>query len=223
MGATVGTAGHASGQLVSLPRTYSLPMQGIRRHVTYANVAATLALVLATSGSAIAAKHYLLSSTRQISPALLKKLRGRTGKAGPQGAPGQPGANGQAGSPAPSALTSGHSESGVYSLLDDNANPAGGNVSVAVSFPIPLLEALPEGRYAYLQPGKTSAECSGPGHAAPGFLCVYGAYSYKVEFENIFDPGKEGTFGAGLFGFEIEFTTEGSAIDNHGSWTVTAR
>ena len=44
----------------------------MRRHLTYANVAATLALVLAMSGGALAAKHYLVSSTKQLSPKVLK-------------------------------------------------------------------------------------------------------------------------------------------------------
>ena len=127
-------------------------MKPIRRHVSYANVVATLALVFAMSGSAIAAKHYLLNSTKQISPALLKKLRGRTGKTGPrgttgaQGAQGPTGATGEPGSPAPSVLTSGHSESGDYFLTENNAKP-GAETSVGVSFPIPLPERLPEGKY----------------------------------------------------------------------------
>jgi hypothetical protein len=46
----------------------------MRRHLTYANVTATLALVLAMSGGAFAAKHYLIGSTSQISPSVLKSL-----------------------------------------------------------------------------------------------------------------------------------------------------
>ncbi len=46
----------------------------MRRRFSYANVAATLALVFSMSGGALAAKHYLLSSTRQISPAVLRSL-----------------------------------------------------------------------------------------------------------------------------------------------------
>jgi hypothetical protein len=46
----------------------------IRRHVTYADVAATLALVFAMSGGALAAKHYLLTSTKQIKPSVLKQF-----------------------------------------------------------------------------------------------------------------------------------------------------
>jgi hypothetical protein len=66
----------------------------LRRRFTYANVAMTLALVFAMSGGAYAAKHYLITSTKQISPKVLKALQG---KAGPAGAPGQAGPQGAAG------------------------------------------------------------------------------------------------------------------------------
>ena len=56
-----------------------------------AMVVALLALVFSLGGSAIAAKHYLIHSTKQISPKVLKKLRGRQG---PRGFPGQNGTNG---------------------------------------------------------------------------------------------------------------------------------
>jgi hypothetical protein len=46
----------------------------MRKHLTYANVAATLALVFAMSGGALAAKHYLVTKTSQISPKVLKSF-----------------------------------------------------------------------------------------------------------------------------------------------------
>jgi hypothetical protein len=73
--------------------------------MSYANVAATLALVLTMSGGALAAGHYLISSTKQISPSVLGKLKGATGKTGapgpggPAGANGAPGAKGEPGTP----------------------------------------------------------------------------------------------------------------------------
>jgi hypothetical protein len=73
----------------------------ISRRVTYANVAATLALFLSLSGGALAARHYLITSKNQISPKVLHKLKGKPGKpgkAGPAGAPGAPGPAGAAGS-----------------------------------------------------------------------------------------------------------------------------
>ena len=60
-------------------------LAAIRKRVTYANVAMTLALVFAMSGGAYASK-YLITSTKQISPKVLKTLKGAAGKTGPAGA-----------------------------------------------------------------------------------------------------------------------------------------
>jgi hypothetical protein len=46
----------------------------MRKRITYANVVATLALVFAMSGGALAAKHYLVTSPKQISPKVLKSF-----------------------------------------------------------------------------------------------------------------------------------------------------
>jgi hypothetical protein len=73
----------------------------LRSRLTYANVVATLALVFAMSGGALAATHYLITSTKQISPKVLKKLEGREGAAGAtgkEGAAGKAGGNGANGS-----------------------------------------------------------------------------------------------------------------------------
>ena len=49
-------------------------MKALRRNLSYANVTATLALVFAMSGGALAAKHYLLNSTSQVNPRVLRSL-----------------------------------------------------------------------------------------------------------------------------------------------------
>jgi hypothetical protein len=46
----------------------------MRRHLSYANVTATLALLFAMSGGALAAKHYLVTKTNQISPKVLQSF-----------------------------------------------------------------------------------------------------------------------------------------------------
>ncbi len=69
-------------------------LSGIRKRLTYANVAATLALVFAMSGSALAAGHYLITSTKQIKPSVVASLKG---KAGTSGTPGTQGSQGPAG------------------------------------------------------------------------------------------------------------------------------
>jgi hypothetical protein len=76
----------------------------IRKRVTYANVAMTLALVFAMSGGAYAAKHYLITSTKQISPKVLTALKGKNGTNGTNGtngANGKDGAQGAAGAQGP--------------------------------------------------------------------------------------------------------------------------
>src|SRR5580698_6683129 len=69
----------------------------MRKHFTYANVAMTLALVFALSGGAYAASRYVITSTKQISPKVLKALRGAAGANGTNGAPGAQGAQGPQG------------------------------------------------------------------------------------------------------------------------------
>jgi hypothetical protein len=68
-----------------------------RRRISYSNVVATLALVFALgAGSAYAAHklHYLITSTKQIKPSVLKTLHGAAGPAGAPGAAGAPGPTG---------------------------------------------------------------------------------------------------------------------------------
>ena len=98
----------------------------VRRHLSYANVVATMALVFAMSGGALAASHYLINSTKEINPKVLKKLRGHNGakgakgangllgKEGPQGKEGAQGKQGAAGLSALATLPSGESESGTF-------------------------------------------------------------------------------------------------------------
>jgi hypothetical protein len=69
-------------------------MNALRKHLSYANVVATLALLFAMSGGALAASHYLINSTKQINPKVLRKLAGKTGKTGPPGPQGPQGATG---------------------------------------------------------------------------------------------------------------------------------
>ncbi|HTA15751.1 MAG TPA: collagen-like protein [Solirubrobacteraceae bacterium] len=81
-------------------------------------IIAGLALFFALGGTALAAHHYLITSTSQIKPSVLQTLRGSVGSAGvqgPQGAAGAPGpvgpqgpvgSQGQTGAQGPPGLTS---------------------------------------------------------------------------------------------------------------------
>ncbi len=60
-------------------------------------VIACLALFVSLTGSSIAAGHYLITSTKQIKPSVISKLKGATGPAGSRGSQGPAGAAGVAG------------------------------------------------------------------------------------------------------------------------------
>jgi hypothetical protein len=69
----------------------------IRKRLTFANAAMTLALVFAMSGGAFAAGKFLVTSTKQISPKVLASLKGKAGPAGANGAQGPAGPAGATG------------------------------------------------------------------------------------------------------------------------------
>jgi hypothetical protein len=99
----------------------------LRRHLSYANVTATMALLLAMSGSALAASKeftaetkskefsYLITSISQISPKVQAELKatGKAGRAGPAGVPGAPGTPGVSGSQGPAGLTGAEGTPGI--------------------------------------------------------------------------------------------------------------
>jgi hypothetical protein len=72
-------------------------LSAIRSRITYVNVVATLVLVFTMTGGAYAAKKYLITSTKQISPSVLKALQGKAGLAGANGAQGPAGVAGPQG------------------------------------------------------------------------------------------------------------------------------
>jgi hypothetical protein len=72
-----------------------------RLHLTPSTVIASLALVFAMSGGAYAASRYVITSTKQISPKVLKSLAGKAGPAGKNGANGAAGPAGAVGGTGP--------------------------------------------------------------------------------------------------------------------------
>src|SRR5437763_16587897 len=66
-------------------------MHRITRRPSPAMAVALFALFFAMGGGAYAAKHYLITSTKQISPKVLKALKGKAGKPGAAGATGPAG------------------------------------------------------------------------------------------------------------------------------------
>jgi hypothetical protein len=213
----------------------------MRRRLSYANVAATLALVFAMSGGAVAANHYLINSTKQINPKVLKKLKGRTGAIGATGLPGAPGApgaaskegaqgkegprgkegeEGPAGEPGPllTTLPSGKTERGSYGFAGTRATGGGKFVpGTEAPYPIPLsftptINVIKSG-------GSATANCPGnvesPTSAA-GVLCVYEEREdVALIVENL--PAN------GHYGFlAFASAAEDGNYEEDGTWAVTA-
>ena len=139
-----------------------------RLRVAHTNVVAYLALFLVlASGSAYAARHYLITSTKQIRPSVRRALRGATGASG---ATGLRGVTGPAG-PLLSALPAGATETGSFEA-DATATTLGDIAGASISFPTPLATAPTPN---VVSSGSTSA-CPGSltaPSAAPGELCIY--------------------------------------------------
>jgi hypothetical protein len=129
------------------------------------NLVAWLALFVALGGTSMAATHYIITSTHQIKPSVLKQLRaarGPAGRTGPQGAAGVPGATGPAGATGATGLKG---ETGP----EGKAGPAGA--------PGLKGETGPEGK-------------RGP-EGAPGTALAYAHVSAEG---NVADSNLEGTF-----------------------------
>ena len=98
-------------------------------------IVAALAVFVSIGGTGIAASHYLISSTKQISPSVLKKLE----KAGPQGPQGKPGAVGATGATGATGSTGAAGTSGITNIMDvsaENASDGPGTLTATASCPV---------------------------------------------------------------------------------------
>jgi hypothetical protein len=199
---------------------------------------ALLALFFAMAGGAYAAKRYLITSTKQISPTVMKALKGNAGNAGatgasgpagPQGPAGAQGSQGQAGAkgdPGPAGpmldtLPSGKTLKGVFSIA--NYKSGSNYISGAtVSYVFPLASA-PTTNVIQLA-GSATAQCPGSVTnplATAGNLCVYVGRDDAPNGLSVF-AGPE--VGGGKFGAQL-FPSSVAASSNYeidGTWAVTA-
>ena len=164
-------------------------LSAIRKRLTYANVAMTLALMFAMTGGAYAASKYVITSTKQISPKVLKALKGASGAngaagvagaagpagpagpggpAGALGAKGEPGAAGKEGAPGKegkegSPWTAGGTLPSEKTETGTWTFAAGkeGPVLATISFTLPLAKALSATEVHYVGPTGNGSTCPG--------------------------------------------------------------
>lgn len=189
-----------------------------RLRVAHTNVVAYLALFLVlASGSAYAARHYLITSTKQIRPSVRRALRGATGASG---ATGLRGVTGPAG-PLLSALPAGATETGSFEA-DATATTLGDIAGASISFPTPLATAPTPN---VVSSGSTSA-CPGSltaPSAAPGELCIYEGSQADVAEINVYNPINNQAGASSAYGAGIVVDSGGSGnMYIGGTWAVTA-
>jgi hypothetical protein len=219
-------------------------MKRLSGKLTYANVISTLCLfLLLGGGTAFAASQLGKNSVgskqiekEAVTPAKLSKASkatlkgpagatgapGATGPQGPAGKEGAPGKEGTAGKnlTAETPLASGQTETGVYSASGGSGL---GTYLVAVANFVQPLPAALDGSHAFdLAEGVTSAECPGPGQAAPGYFCAYDEEEQKASHNAVGDPAT-GHDGANKDGAQIYYNvTAAGAAYAYGTWAVTA-
>jgi hypothetical protein len=165
-------------------------MSTLRTRFGIPGIIATAALVFAMTSGAFAAK-YLITSPKQISPSVLKKLKGATGPAGAagaagaqgsQGPAGSAGANGEKGATGPTGPTGEKGEKGAKGAagepwtaggtLPSEATETGewavsgtvdheNGIYTSISFPIPLPSPLGASEVHYFEDSDFATKCIG--------------------------------------------------------------
>jgi hypothetical protein len=222
----------------------------IRKRLTYTNVALTLALVFAMSGGAYAASKYVITSTKQIKPSVLKQLQGKAGAQGPVGAQGpagpagatglagaagvkgETGTTGPEGPPGKNGENGKNGTTGFTKVLPKGETETGtwsvvlkeGQTLIPLSFSIPLAQQL-EGTNVHIAPNK---ECPGTAEepkAEAGNLCVYIGADENIELSRIAPPYELGISGTGRSGAVVFVGSSAKPGESGlavGTWAVTA-
>ena len=212
-----------------------------RKRLSYASVVATLALVLAVGGGTAWATNYIIISTHQIKPSVLKKLHGANGKNGKNGTNGTNGTNGAAGATGPAGAAGAQGTQGPAGPLTttlpngqtlrgwfnfDTVAASAGQInggSITFGFSLataPAVRIIPVG-------GATTAQCAGSvaePSAAAGYLCIYESTIGNVASVDLCSSSAcSGSPSADPFGAEVfVHATSTGRFYLDGTWALTA-
>ena len=197
----------------------------LRRHLSFANIVAALALLFSMSGGAYGGEPLPDPLDEADQPEGAEEAQGQRGqerrnrrRTGPRGAAGA------AGFSALSTLPSGQSESGEFGIHAPGGT-AGETVETSASFPIPLALDAPESHVITTKTNTPVTHCSGPGHADQGYVCIYINIEYGINpaTEKVFNPEiHPSPGGTGRFGFMMAWTNTAADSGAFGTWTVNA-
>lgn len=190
------------------------------RRLSYANVASTLALVVALSGTSYAAVTLPRNSvgTKQLKAHAVTTVKNKSHavtakniKAGvipPGYAPG-------------TTLKPGQTLTGVYDVGVEGTTYGVTTVSFHPKLARPLTNAFRE----HFVPGATSDECPGPGKAMRGFLCVYDTWNANgnLVWSSFLNPADGTDDRVAVDGFGLLFYNRGPVFAvAKGVWALTA-
>lgn len=175
-----------------------------------AMVVALIALFVALGGTGYAAGNAVFSTPSKVK--IIKIIKAVAPTLNVKGAAGL------------TTLPSGQSESGLFAAGTTDSGSA--NMGTTITYPRPLAAPVTNAHIIDVQGnGQTASHCSGPGHADPGYLCLYDYDVSNTGLTAFYSDG--GTYfpaSLGKYGVVLYWTSGGSSGFPYvgGSWTVTA-
>jgi hypothetical protein len=201
-------------------------------------IVAVAALIVATTGSAVAARRYLITSTGQIAPRVLAQLHGRPGVqgivgpqgerglAGPAGATGAAGPGGAVGpaGPFPDSFPSGKTVTGAFSfrVAPGLGNGTGGETTISYPF---RFGVAPHVGLVNVNQSIPVSGCPGTAanpRAAAGWVCLYLSLYEPIGTIYTSDPGVANAYDvSGTTGIVLNAQTVSQVGRVIGTWAAT--